>query len=67
MTIGQKIKQLRKQRGLTQARLGQEIFYSQRTVFQWEHGKCEPSLRAAKALCKFFNITFEELMKGVDD
>lgn len=67
MTIGQKIKQLRKQRGLTQARLGQKIFYSQRTVLQWERGRYEPSLRAAKALCKFFNITFEELMKGVDD
>lgn len=67
MTIGQKIKQLRKQRGLTQARLGQEIFYGQWTVLQWEHGRNEPSLRAAKALCDFFNITFEELMKGVDD
>lgn len=67
MTIGQKIKQLRKQRGLTQVRLGQKIFYSRSTVLQWERGRSEPSLRAARALCKFFNITFEELMKGVDD
>lgn len=67
MTIGQKIKQLRKQRGLTQAKLGQEIFYGQKTVSQWECGKFDPSLGAVKRLCKFFNITFEELMKGVDE
>lgn len=67
MTIGQKIKQLRKQRGLTQAKLGQEIFYNYRCVGAWERGTFEPSLRAAKALCKYFNITFEELMKGVDE
>ncbi len=67
MTIGQKIKQLRKQRGLTQAGLGQKMFYGHQTVGDWERGRFEPSLRAARALCKFFNITFEELMKGVDD
>ena len=67
MTIGQKIKQLRKQHGLTQARLGQEIFYGQKTVSQWECDGCEPSLRAAMALCKYFNITFEELIEGVDE
>lgn len=67
MTIGQKIKQLRKQRGLTQARLGQEIFYSYKTIGEWEREKYEPSLRAAKALCSCFDITFEELMKGVDE
>ena len=66
LTVGQRIKQLRKERGLSQMQLAQKIYYGQKAVSMWERDKNEPSFNAVKALCSFFKITFEELTKGVD-
>lgn len=68
MTVGHKIRQLRRQRGLSQEALALELgTVHPRAVSNWEIGKHEPSFRAVRALCRYFGISLNEFLKGVDD
>lgn len=66
MTIGQKIKALRKERGWSQDQLARLIKKDQHVISDWEIGKYKPSLNAIPKLLEVFNMTFEQFMEGVD-
>jgi transcriptional regulator with XRE-family HTH domain len=61
MTIGQKIKQLRLEHGLTQKQLGDAIGMADNTVHYWEQGDSDPHLYALIALADYFDLTLDEL------
>ncbi len=65
MTIGKKIKQLRKSRDLTQEDLAEMLGISVSAVSQWESDKTAPDLSMFPALCNYFNVTSDELL-GID-
>lgn len=68
MTIGQKIRKLRKQRGLSQTKLAAILDnVTQTTISKWERNGCEPKLWAVRMLCSSFGITLDEFIEGVDD
>ena len=58
------IKQLREQRGLTQAELAQRIGVSSKTVSKWETAKGLPDLSLLQPLAQALNISVIELMNG---
>ena len=64
MSIGEKIKALRKARGLTQAKLADEIGSYQVTVYKWETGAFEPTIFNCILLADYFGITLDELCRG---
>lgn len=66
--INQRIKELRKQRGLSMAQLGAKIGVAASTIHKWESGSIE-SLRANKlpTLAKALGTTIEYLMGYTDD
>ena len=41
-SLGEKIRQARREKGLTQEQLAQALFVSRQTVSNWENGKTEP-------------------------
>ena len=61
MIIGEKIKQLRKAKGLTQTELAKKIGFHFTYISLVETGKQYPSFTLLLCLADFFNISLDEL------
>lgn len=59
--IGNKIRELRIQRGLTQAELGQKVGVSMQAVSKWERGGT-PDIEVLLSIAQYFNVTMDELL-----
>lgn len=62
--IGNFIATERKEKKLTQAKLAEKIFVSEKTVSKWENGKGIPDTNLLPKLCEIFNISLNELLSG---
>jgi len=62
MTIGERIKSLRKQNGMTQEKLAEYLCVSYQAVSKWECGLTNPDLSLIAPLTKLFNISADELL-----
>ena len=62
--IGKFIALCRKEKGLTQAQLGEKLNISDRAVSKWETGKCMPDSSIMLELCDILGITVNELLCG---
>ena len=62
--IGNFIMTERKAKNLTQAKLAEKIFVSEKTISKWENGKGIPDTHALPKLCEIFNISINELLNG---
>ena len=60
--IGEKIKNLRKQAGLSQEELAEKLHVSRQTVFKWEAGKAIPDTDNVVLMSKLFQVPLEELL-----
>lgn len=56
-----RIKTLRKQRGLTLVQLGKQINWDPTAVSKWELGKRQPNMQALFQLADYFGVTVEYL------
>ena len=56
MELCEKLKELRKKRGVSQQELADAIFVSRSAVAKWESGKGSPSKDAITALGEFYNV-----------
>lgn len=66
MTIGYKIKQLRKQRKITQQQLAETIGKSYSIVQKYENDLVTPPWDSLTKIASAYNITISELIDGVD-
>ena len=66
MTIGERIKALRKQHGMTQENLAERLCVSYQAVSKWECGSTNPDLSLIAPLTKLFHISADELL-GITD
>ena len=62
MEFKENLKQLRIQKGLTQAQLAEMLFVSRSTVAKWENGLGLPNDESLKLLADYFSITIDELI-----
>ena len=62
--IGKFISACRKEKGLTQARLGELLGVTDRAVSKWETGKSMPDSSIMLELCGILDITVNELLTG---
>ena len=62
-----RIKELRLERGLTQAEVAKEIDTSQRNIGRWENGENEPAANYIAELAKFFQVSADYLLGLEDD
>lgn len=60
--IGNRIKELRKSKKMSQSELGKFIGVSQTTVTAWENGRAEPSSSYVAKLAIFFNVSTDYLL-----
>ncbi len=61
MNIGQKIRELRKKRGITQERLAEYLNISPQAVSKWESGISQPDISLVPQLVSFFGVSADEL------
>ena len=57
-----KLKSLRKQRGLRQNDVANAVGYSEKSVSKWESGKVLPPVNALLALCDVFGVELADLL-----
>ena len=55
---------LRKERGLSQEELANEVGVSRQAVQKWESGAAQPSLEKLTALARYFGVTLDWLVNG---
>ena len=67
MTIGERIKQLRKKNDLTQEKLADYLCVSYQAVSKWECGLSSPDLALIVPLAKLLNVTTDELLGAVPE
>ncbi len=63
MSIGSKIKALRRAKDLTQEELAEVLGVSSKAVSQWECGRTAPDISQLPVLCNFFEVTADELLE----
>ncbi len=62
--IGKFIAELRKESNMTQIELANKLGVTDRAVSKWENGRGLPDVSLFEPLCKEFNISVNELLKG---
>ena len=62
MEFGEKLKELRKERSLTQEQLAEALFVSRTAVSKWESGRGYPSIDSLREISRFFSVTIDELI-----
>lgn len=60
------LKRLRKASNLTLKELAEKMNVTVNTIYHYESGKREPSLRLLKQLAAFFNVTVDQLIKDIN-
>ncbi len=62
MELSQRIKDLRKKKGLSQLELAEELVVSRQAVSGWESGTSKPSTENLQSLSRLFNVPLETLL-----
>jgi DNA-binding XRE family transcriptional regulator/desulfoferrodoxin (superoxide reductase-like protein) len=62
--IGQFISQIRKEKGLTQRQLAEQLLISDRTISKWETGKGFPDITLIEPISKALSVSVMELISG---
>ena len=64
MELSQKLKYLRKKKGVSQLELAERLSVSRQAVSGWEAGTSRPSTENLQSLSRLFNIPLETLLNG---
>ena len=62
LTVGEKVRNLREDKNLTQLQLGEQLNMTQRKISYIECGKYEPSIEDIISFCDFFKISSDYLL-----
>ena len=65
--IGDRIKQKRKELGMTQAELGEKLNITDRAVSKWEQGEGDPNLSIIPDITKVLGVSLDYLLLGKED
>lgn len=62
--MGEFLRELRKEKGLTQEELGEKFYVTSRTVSRWETGTSMPDLTILVELADFYDVDIREIIDG---
>jgi len=60
--FGEKLRELRTKKGITQEILAQKMNVTRQTISGWERGRSEPDIETLVQLADFFHVTMDELL-----
>ena len=64
MEFGEKLQELRKNKGLTQEELAELLYVSRTAVSKWESGRGYPNIDSLKEISKYFSVSIDDLLSG---
>ena len=62
MTLGENLRLLRREKGLSQEQVAQTLFVARQTISKWENGQAEPGVESLKALAKLYGVSLDRLV-----
>lgn len=62
--IGEFIAELRKEKKMTQAELGEKLGVTNKTISRWENGNYMPDISLMQSLCEELGISINEFLSG---
>ena len=62
--IGEFLKCLRKEKGLTQEQFAEQLGVTDKAVSRWETGKGYPDIETIEEIAKIFNVTINDVLSG---
>ncbi|MBP3570023.1 MAG: helix-turn-helix transcriptional regulator [Lachnospiraceae bacterium] len=62
--IGEFLKELRKEKGITQEQLAEQFNISRRSVSRWETGSNMPDITLLVELAEFYDVSISEIIDG---
>ena len=62
--VGAFLKDLRREKGITQEQLAEELGVSGRTISRWETGNNMPDISLLVEIAEFFDVSIPEIIKG---
>lgn len=66
MEIGERLQYLRKAKGISQEKLAEQLHVTRQAISKWENGQSYSDLDNLKALCEFYGVTADYIIKGED-
>ncbi len=66
MEIGERLQQLRKEKGISQEKLAEQLHVTRQAISKWETGQSYPDLDNLGALCKLYGVTADYILYGED-
>ena len=64
MEFNEKLRELRKSRGLSQEELAQALYVSRTAVSKWESGRGYPSIDSLREISDYFSVTIDDLLSA---
>ncbi len=62
--VAKSIKNLRKEKKLTQDQLAEQLHVTRQAVSNWENGKTQPDIDTLKQIAEFFDVSIERIIYG---
>lgn len=67
MLIGDKLKEARLKKNMTQEEVAEKIFVSRQSISNWENNKTYPDIGNVIVLSDLYDVSLDELLKGSDN
>lgn len=67
MEVGNRIREQREAKGISQDELAQKVFVSRQTVSNWERGKTLPDVQSLLLLSNLFDVSVDTLVRGDEE
>lgn len=64
MEFNEKLQWLRKQKGLTQEELAEDLFVSRTAISKWESARGFPNIESLKEISRYFSVSLDDLLSA---
>jgi len=64
MEFNEKLQMLRKNKGITQEELAEDLYVSRTAISKWESGRGYPNIDSLKDISKYFSVSIDDLLSA---